>query len=628
MGTVKQGTGESPLREEIIIGPSDTFSSKALVRDSSLYEKAAADRLGFWAEQAESLDWYRKWDVVLDWNNPPFAKWFVNGKINASVNCIDRHLKTQRKTKAALIWEGEPGDNITLTYQDLYREVNKCANVLKKLGVGRGDRVAIYMGMIPELPIVMLACARIGALHNVIFSGYSSDSIASRVNDCEAGLVVTADGGWRGGDIIPLKQNCDEALPKCPSVEKMLVVRRTGNDVTLEGGRDFWYHELMSEADTACEPEIMDAEDPLYILYTSGSAGKPKGVVHTTGGYLTGITSTHKYVFDIKDDDVFWCTADIGWTTGHSYVVYGPLANGCTTVMYEGSQDWPEKDRFWDIIEKHKVSIFYTAPTAIRASMRWGAEWFDKKDISSLRLLGTAGEPIAPETWMWYYKHIGGERCPIVDTWWQTETGMILIAPLPGVTSLKPGSIAKPFPGVEVAIVDVDGDPVPYGSGGFLVVKSPWPAMLRTFWGNHERYKEQYWSMYEGIYLTGDSARQDKDGYYWIAGRVDDIVNVGGHRLDTMEIEQVLVNHPVVAEVAVIGEAHELRGQAITAFVTLKEDAETSPNLVEILKEHVVKKIGALARPENIYIMAELPKTRSGKVVRRVLRDIAGGHKS
>ncbi len=626
MGTVKPGTGESRLKEEIIIDPSDTFSTKALVGDNSLYEKAAADRLGFWAEQAESLDWYRKWDLVLDWNNPPFAKWFVNGKINVSVNCIDRHLKTWRKTKAALVWEGEPGDNTILTYQDLYREVTKCANVLKKLGVRRGDRVSIYMGMIPELPIVMLACARIGALHNVIFSGYSPDSVANRINDCQPKLVVTADGGWRRGEIVPLKKYCDEALAKCPSVEKTLLVKRVGNDPVLEEGKDYWYHELMAEADIGCEPAIMDAGDPLYILYTSGAAGRPKGVVHTTGGYLTGVASTHKYVFDIKDDDVFWCTSDIGWTTGHSYVVYGPLANGCTTVMYEGSQDWPEKDRFWDIIEKYQVNIFYTAPTAIRASMHWGTEWLQKKDLSSLRLIGTAGEPITPDAWMWYYKHVGGERCPVVDTWWQTETGMILIAPLPGVTPLKPGSITKPFPGVEVAIVDVDGDPVPYGSGGFLVVKSPWPSMLRSIWKNNKRYKEQYWSMYEGIYLTGDSAQQDKDGYYWIVGRVDDIVNVGGHRLDTMEIEHVLVNHPVVAEVAVIGEAHELRGQAISAFVTLKENVEASPDIIENLKEHVVKKIGALARPENIYIMAELPKTRSGKVVRRLLRDIAEGH--
>ncbi len=616
---------EALLKEERTFPPPAYFVEKALVKDASIYEEAKADREGFWAKQAESIDWFQKWDKVLDTSNAPFFKWFVNGKLNVSYNCIDRHLKTWRRTKAAIIWEGEPGDDRVLTYQDLYREVTKCANVLKELGIKRGDRVTIYLPMIPELAVAMLACARIGAPHSVVFGGFSAESLRDRINDCQAKLVITADGGWRRGGIVPLKKNCDDALAQCPSVEKVLMVKRTGQDVNFVEGRDYWWHEMMARAPIGCEPEHMDAEDMLYILYTSGTTGKPKGVVHTTGGYLVGVATTHRMIFDIKDDDIYWCTADIGWVTGHSYIVYGPLANGCTTVMYEGSPDWPERDRFWAIVEKYRVNILYTAPTAIRAFMRWGTEWPARRDLSSLRLLGTVGEPINPEAWMWYYKYIGNERCPIVDTWWQTETGMILISPLPGVTTLKPGSATVPFPGVEAAVVDNTGKEVPLGSGGYLILKSPWPAMLRTIYGDPDRYVAQYWSRFENVYFTGDGARWDEDGYFWIMGRVDDVINVSGHRLGTMEIESALVDHPAVAEAAVIGKAHEVKGQAVSAFVTLKEGIQGTPELANELKAHVVKKIGAIARPEDIFFTAELPKTRSGKIMRRLLRDIAEG---
>ncbi|WP_027355650.1 acetate--CoA ligase [Desulfofundulus thermocisternus] len=616
---------EALLKEERTFPPPAYFVDKALVKDASIYEEAKADREGFWAKQAENIDWFQKWDKVLDTSNAPFFKWFVNGKLNVSYNCIDRHLNTWRRTKAAIIWEGEPGDDRVLTYQDLYREVTKCANVLKELGVKRGDRVTIYLPMIPELAIAMLACARIGAPHSVVFGGFSAESLRDRINDCQAKLVITADGGWRRGGIVPLKKNCDDALAQCPSVEKVLMVKRTGQDVNFVEGRDYWWHEMMARAPIGCEPEHMDAEDMLYILYTSGTTGKPKGVVHTTGGYLVGVAATHRMIFDIKDDDIYWCTADIGWVTGHSYIVYGPLANGCTTVMYEGSPDWPERDRFWAIVEKYRVNILYTAPTAIRAFMRWGTEWPARRDLSSLRLLGTVGEPINPEAWMWYYKYIGNERCPIVDTWWQTETGMILISPLPGVTTLKPGSATVPFPGVEAAVVDNTGKEVPLGSGGYLILKSPWPAMLRTIYGDPDRYVAQYWSRFENVYFTGDGARWDEDGYFWIMGRVDDVINVSGHRLGTMEIESALVDHPAVAEAAVIGKAHEVKGQAVSAFVTLKEGIQGTPELANELKAHVVKKIGAIARPEDIFFTAELPKTRSGKIMRRLLRDIAEG---
>ncbi|MGB9802804.1 acetate--CoA ligase [Desulfofundulus sp.] len=616
---------EALLKEERSFPPPAYFVEKALVKDASIYDEAKKDREAFWARQAENIDWFQKWDKVLDTSNAPFFKWFVNGKLNVSYNCIDRHLNTWRRTKAAIIWEGEPGDDRVLTYQDLYREVTKCANVLKELGVRRGDRVTIYLPMIPELPIAMLACARIGAPHSVVFGGFSAESLRDRINDCQAKLVITSDGGWRRGGIVPLKKNCDDALAECPSVEKVLVVKRTCQDVNFVEGRDYWWHEMMAGAPIGCEPEYMDAEDMLYILYTSGTTGKPKGVVHTTGGYLVGVSATHRLIFDIKDDDIYWCTADIGWVTGHSYIVYGPLANGCTTVMYEGSPDWPERDRFWAIVEKYRVNILYTAPTAIRAFMKWGTGWPARRDLSSLRLLGTVGEPINPEAWMWYYKYIGHERCPIVDTWWQTETGMILISPLPGVTTLKPGSATVPFPGVEAAVVDSAGRDVPFGSGGYLVLKSPWPAMLRTIYGDPDRYVAQYWSRFENMYFTGDGARWDEDGYFWIMGRVDDVINVSGHRLGTMEIESALVDHPAVAEAAVIGKAHEVKGQAVSAFVTLKEGIQGTPELIEELKAHVVKKIGALARPEDIFFTAELPKTRSGKIMRRLLRDIAEG---
>ncbi len=619
-----EGALEALLQEDRVFYPPPAFTAQANVKDNSLYELAGEDREGFWARMAGRLDWYREWDKVLEWT-PPFAKWFINGKLNVSYNCIDRHLKTWRKTKAALIWEGEPGDDRILTYQDLYREVTKCANMLKKMGIQRGDRVTIYLGMIPELPITMLACARIGAPHSVVFGGFSSESLADRINDCQAKLLVTADGGWRRGGIVPLKKNCDDALTKCPSVEKVLLIRRTGQDIDFVEGRDFWYHDLIQDAPIGCEPEHMDAEDPLFILYTSGSTGKPKGVLHTTGGYLTGVAATHHYIFDIKDDDIFWCTADIGWVTGHSYIIYGPLANGCTSVMYEGSPDWPARDRFWAIIEKFGVNILYTAPTAIRAFMKWGTEWPEKRDLSTLRLLGSVGEPINPEAWMWYYKHIGGERCPIVDTWWQTETGMILISPLPGVTPTKPGSATVPFPGVDAEIWSPSGTPLTKGSGGYLVIKSPWPAMLRTVYGDPDRYVQQYFSKFENTYFTGDGAKWDSDGYFWIMGRVDDVINVSGHRLGTMEIESALVDHPAVAEAAVIGKSHELKGQAVAAFVTLKEGIDVTEELKTEVKSHVAKKIGALARPDDLYFTAELPKTRSGKIMRRLLRDIAEG---
>ena len=615
---------EALLKEDRLFPPPQEFALQANIKDNSLYEEAAANRDEFWARMAERLEWYQKWDRVLDWT-PPYCRWFVGGKLNVAYNCIDRHLKTWRKTKAAIIWEGEPGDSRVLTYQDLYREVTKAANVLRRLGVGKGDRVTIYLGMIPELPVLMLACARLGAAHSVIFGGFSPDSIIGRVNDSQSKVVVTADGGWRRSAIVPLKDNCDEALQKCPTVEKVLVIRRTGQQVTLVEGRDHWYHDLMAEAPQGCEPVPMDAEDPFFILYTSGSTGKPKGVLHTTGGYLTGVSATHDYVFDIKDTDIYWCTADIGWVTGHSYTVYGPLANGCTTVMYEGTSDWPERDRFWAIIEKYAVSILYTTPTAIRTFIKWGADWPARRDLSSLRLLGTVGEPINPDTWMWYQQHIGGTRCPIVDTWWQTETGMILISPLPGITATKPGSATRPFPGVEAEIVDTMGKPVPLGGGGYLVLKSPWPAMLRTLHGDPDRYVAHYFSRFENIYFTGDGAKWDEDGYFWIMGRVDDVINVSGYRLGTMEIESALVDHKAVAEAAVIGKIHEIKGQSVSAFVILKEGFEGTPELALELKAHVAKKIGSLARPDDILFTDELPKTRSGKIMRRLLRDIADG---
>jgi acetyl-CoA synthetase len=615
------------LQEDRRFPPSAEWSGSANISDPAIYERAAADPEGFWAGFARELEWMRPWDEVVRWKSPD-AQWFVGGKINASVNCVDRHAKSARRNRAAIIWEGEPGDRRTLTYWDLYRQVGTFANVLKTLGVKRGDRVALYLPLIPELAIAMLACARIGAVHNVVFGGFSSESLRDRINDSQAVLLVTADGGYRRGQIVPLKQMADEALKDTPSIKNVIVVQRqagTTFPIDITEGRDHWYHRLMQHAPADCEPEALDAEDMLYILYTSGTTGKPKGIVHTTGGYLVGTYATTRWVFDLKDTDVYWCTADIGWVTGHSYVVYGPLANGATVLMYEGAPDWPQKDRFWEIIERHGVTIFYTAPTAIRAFMRWGTEWPARRNLGSLRLLGSVGEPINPEAWMWYHTNIGGERCPIVDTWWQTETGMIMITPLPGITSTKPGSATKPFPGISAEIRDSSGKHIETG-GGLLALTKPWPAMLRGIYGDPERFVRQYFTRWDdGVYFTGDGARRDEDGFYWLLGRVDDVLNVAGHRLGTMEVESALVDHPKVAEAAVVGRAHEIKGQAAVAFVTLKEGFKPSDSMVDELKEHVVRKIGAIARPDQILFAADLPKTRSGKIMRRLLRDIAEG---
>ena len=616
---------ETLLQEGRRFAPPDSFREKATVGDESVYREAAEDREGFWARMAGELEWTKPWSKVLEWE-PPNARWFVDGKLNVSVNCVDRHVRTWRRNKAALIWEGEPGDTRTLTYWDLYREVNRFGNVLRKLGVGKGDRVAIYLPMIPELPIAMLACARVGAVHNVVFGGFSAESLRDRINDAQAKLLITADGGYRRGNVIPLKKMADEALDGTPSVENVVVVNRGGFEINFQKGRDLWWHELMKEAGERCEPEEMDAEDMLYILYTSGTTGKPKGIVHTTGGYLTGVYTTTKFVFDLKEDDVWWCTADIGWVTGHSYLVYGPLALGVTGVMYEGAPNWPANDRFWAIVEKYGVTVFYTAPTVIRAFMKWGTEWVAKHDLTSLRLLGTVGEPINPEAWIWYHENVGGGKCPIVDTWWQTETGMILITPLPGVTTLTPGSATRPFPGIEADILNERGESIEVG-GGFLAIKSPWPAMLRGIYGDPDRYAKEYWSKWsKEIYFPGDGAKRDKDGYFWILGRVDDVLNVAGHRIGTMEVESALVDFQSVAEAAVVGRSHEIKGVGIAAFVTLKQGVETSDSLIDELKEHVVKKIGAIARPDDVIFAADLPKTRSGKIMRRLLRDIAEGH--
>ena len=620
------GSLEALLEEDRRFPPPPGFRKHATQRDPGIYETASRDVEGFWAEQAESLDWIKKWDRVLEWNTP-WAKWFLGGQLNVSANCLDRHVKTWRRNKAAFYWEPEQGEGKVLTYSDLYREVNKFANALKRLGVRKGDRVTVYMGMIPELPISMLACARIGAPHSVVFGGFSSESLAGRINDAESRVVVTADGAYRRGTIVPLKQNVDAALENCPGAEHVVVVDRVGekSKAGLVEGRDHRWNDLMEKADSYCPPEPMDSEDILYILYTSGTTGKPKGIVHTTAGYLVGVSTTHKWVFDVKDEDVYWCTADIGWVTGHSYIVYGPLANGTTSVMYEGAPDWPDKDRFWRNCEKYRVNIFYTAPTAIRTFMRWGAEHVKKHDLSSLRLLGTVGEPINPEAWMWYHKVVGGERCPIVDTWWQTETGMIMITPLPGITTTKPGSATVPFPGVEAEVVDEKGQPVPPGRGGFLVLKEPWPAMLRGIWRDPERYVKTYWSRYGNLYFTGDGSKLDEDGYFWLLGRVDDIMLIAGHNISTMEVESALVDHPDVAEAAVIGRSDPITGQAITAFVTLKLGRATGSDKAEELKAHVSKKIGSMARPKEILFTADLPKTRSGKIMRRLLRDVAEG---
>jgi len=620
------------LEENRKFPPPAEFARRAHVSDRSIYEVATRDLEAFWASEAEHLEWYSRWKTVLEWK-PPHAQWFIGGTLNVSVNCVDRHVRTARRNKAALIWEGEPGDRRTLTYWDLYVEVQKFANVLKGLGVKRGDRVAIYMPLIPETAIAMLACTRIGAIHSVVFGGFSPESLRDRINDQEAKVLITTDGGYRRGQVLPLKRNADKAVEECPSIKHVVVVQRrpgAGGDeafATMRDGRDHWWHRLMADASPHCEPEKMDAEDVLYILYTSGTTGKPKGIVHTTGGYLVGVTTTTKLVFDLKDDDVFWCTADVGWVTGHSYLVYGPLANGATCVMYEGAPDWPEKDRFWEICERYGVTILYTAPTAIRAFMKWGDQWPARRDLSRLRLLGSVGEPINPEAWMWYQEKIGGNRCPIVDTWWQTETGAIVISPLPGVTATKPGSATTPLPGFSAALLDASAKEIRVG-GGLLALTKPWPSMLRTIWGDDDRYVQTYFTKWAGrpdLYFPGDGAKRDTDGYYWILGRVDDVLNVAGHRIGTMEVESALVEHPAVAEAAVVGRSHELKGQALAAFVTVRDGFKHSPELREELRTFVADKIGSIAKPDDILFSADLPKTRSGKIMRRLLRDIAEG---
>ncbi|MGH7821518.1 MAG: acetate--CoA ligase [Candidatus Binatia bacterium] len=612
---------EAMLDEQRKFPPPAEFVRRAVIRDQSPYREAK-DLEAFWGRLAgEKLEWIRKWDRVLEWN-PPWAKWFVGGKLNVAANCLDRHVKAGNGNRRAYLWLGENDEERVLTYADLLREVQKFANVLKELGVRRGDRVAIYLPMIPELPIAMLACARIGAVHSVVFGGFSSDALRDRIDDAEAKLVVTADGGYRRGSIVPLKQSVDAAVAETPTVEHVIVVRRTGEAVAMKDGRDVWWHERMKDAPAACEPEAMDSEDLLYILYTSGTTGQPKGIVHTTAGYLLGVTTSYQWIFDWREDDVYWCAADIGWVTGHSYSVYAPLSSGATSVMYEGTPDYPARDRWWQIVERYGVSVIYMAPTAIRTFMKWGKEWPAKRDLKSLRLLGSVGEPINPEAWIWYHETIGGGRCPIVDTWWQTETGMILITPLPGITTLKPGSATRPFPGIEADIVDDKGNPA---DSGYLILRKPWPAMARTLYKDPDRYRDVYWSRVPGAYFTGDGAKRDADGYYWLLGRVDDVMNVSGHRISTYEVESALVDHPAVAEAAVIGKAHELKGQAVSAFVTLKDGNPNTPELMKEIREHVAKKIGAIARPDDLIFAAELPKTRSGKIMRRLLRDVAEG---
>jgi len=619
---------ESVLQETRLFPPSPEFSQAAHISSEEQYEqmwqRGKEDPAGFWGDLAKTeLDWFKPFETVME-GQMPETKWFSGGKINASYQCLDRHLKTFRKNKAAIIWEGEPGDTRTLTYQQLHHEVCKFANVLKKLGVVSGDRVTLYMPMIPELTIAMLACARIGATHSIIFGGFSSDAISDRNNDAESKVVVTADGGWRRGKEVPLKANVDVSLEKSPSVQKVVVVRRTGGEVDMVPDRDYWWHDLMSQVDADCEAEHVDSEHPLFILYTSGSTGKPKGVLHTTAGYMLGAMLTTRWVFDLKDEDTYWCTADIGWVTGHSYIVYGPLANGGTSVMFEGAPNWPDEGRFWEMIEKYRINIFYTAPTAIRAFIKWGDQWPQKYDLSSLRVLGSVGEPINPEAWMWYHRVIGGERCPIVDTWWQTETGCIMISPLPGVTATKPGSCTKPLPGIVPEVVDERGNPLKPNQGGLLVMTQPWPFMLRSLYRDHQRYLETYFGKIEGRYFAGDGARKDEDGYFWVMGRVDDVLNVSGHRLSTMEIESSLVSHPLVAEAAVVGFPHELKGEGICCFVTPKGVTPSDTEKKELIA-HVRKQIGALATPDQIRFAAALPKTRSGKIMRRLLRDIAAG---
>jgi acetyl-CoA synthetase len=658
--TTESTTIGTEWQQDKTFPPPPAFTARANASSPDIYARATQDFEGFWAGWAKELDWIKPWEKVLEWN-PPHAKWFVGGKLNVSANCLDRHLGGPRRDKRALVWEGEPGDQRTLTYAELHAEVGKFANVLKSLGVRRGDRVTLYMPMVPEAAVAMLACTRIGAPHSVVFGGFSADSLRERINDCEARVVITADGYWRRGNVVPLKKTTDEAIVECPTIEKVIVLRRLGDrtGVEMKPGRDVWWHDLMADAPANCPPEPMDAEDPLYILYTSGSTGKPKGILHTTGGYLTGVYATTKLVFDLKEDDLYWCTADVGWVTGHSYVVYGPLANGATVFLYEGSPDWgrsegagdreqgtgnstnptphtlhptPDRGRFWDMIARHKITILYTAPTLIRACMKWGDEYPKAHDLSSLRLLGTVGEPINPEAWLWYHANIGQGRCPVVDTWWQTETGAIMITPLPGLTTTKPGSATKPFPGIFADVVDEQGKPVPDGQKGILVIRKPWPSMLRTLWGNDERYRQVYWSKFPGLYFPGDGALRDQDGDFWLLGRVDDIMLVAGHNISTMEMESTLVEHPAVAEAAVIGRTHDIKGQAPVCFVIIREgmapaitDRAATEALRGELKEWVAKKLGAICRPDEVLLTADLPKTRSGKIMRRLLRDIAEG---
>ena len=616
----------SSLRENRVFPPPPEFAARAHVRSlaeyEELYARSIADPEAFWDGIARELHWFSPWTKTLDWQEP-WAKWFVGGKINLSYNCLDRHVQNGKKDKTAILWEGEPGEVRKLSYGELLADVERFANALKSLGIRKGDRVAVYMGMTPELAIAILACARIGAVHSVIFGGFAANAIVDRVNDAQCVAILTQDTSYRRGGQVKLKAAVDEALPHCPTVKNVVVYRRSGAEVTMQPGRDHWWHDLVAAAPAHCPAEELDSEDPLYILYTSGTTGKPKGLVHTTGGYSVGTYLTSKLVFDLRDDDVYWCSADIGWVTGHSYVIYGILQNGVTTLMYEGAPNHPECDRFWKIIDEHKVTVFYTAPTAIRAFIKWGDHFPLKHDLGSLRLLGTVGEPINPEAWMWYREVIGKSRCPIVDTWWQTETGAIMISPLPGAIPAKPGSATRPFPGIVPEIVTKEGDPVPPGQGGLLIIRKPWPSMARTIFNDPERYKQAYWSEIPGSYFTGDGARRDEDGYYWLMGRVDDVINVSGHRLGTMEVESALVAHPKVAEAAVVGRPDELKGQAIAAFVTLESGNEPSPELKDELRKWVAKEIGALARPDDLRFTDQLPKTRSGKIMRRLLRELA-----
>ena len=619
---------ESHLVENRVFNPSPEFSKAARIKSLAEYKKlhaeSIADPEAFWAREASELQWSKPWTKVLEWDEP-FAKWFVGGELNITENCVDRHLAGARRNKAAIIWEGEPGEKRVLTYQQLHRDVCRFANVLKRNQIKKGDCVLIYMPMVPEAAIAMLACARIGAVHTVVFGGFSSESIKDRLADSKSVAVITADGGYRRGGIVPLKHNVDEALKGDVAVKRVIVFQRASNEVQWVEGRDVWWHSEVTQVDAHCPAEALDSEHPLYILYTSGSTGKPKGILHTTGGYLTGVYSTTKYVFDLREEDVYWCTADIGWVTGHSYVVYGALANGATTLMYEGAPNWPEPDRFWRIIEEYGVTILYTAPTAIRAFIKWGNDWVKKHDLSSLRLLGSVGEPINPEAWMWYHEVVGGGRCPIVDTWWQTETGAIMIAPLPGAIPTKPGSATLPFFGMDIAVVDDQGNEVGPNEGGKLVVRKPWPSMLRTIAGDPVRYKKQYWSEIPNVYFAGDGARRDQDGYFWIVGRIDDVLNVAGHRLGTSEVEGALVSHPAVAEAAAVGRPDDLKGQAVVAFVTLKSGVIAGPNLRDELRQHVADVIGPIAKPDDIRFSESLPKTRSGKIMRRLLKEIASG---